>query len=349
MQGPYRLYGAELSPSSMKVRAYLQYKAIPFEWIGRSHARQDEVQRYAKAPLLPILVGADETVLQDSTPTIEALEADASEPSLTPDEPATAFVAALIEDYADEWLNKLMYHYRWSGEADQESAARRLVDGMFDADAPVERESIEAAVRERMTSRLRHIGAGAENAPILQTSFARLLDHLDAALASSSYLLGGRPSIADFGLAAQLEQMASDPTAGALIQTRAPNVARWLARMRAPRAEGGFDSFDAVTQRLAALAASELAGLYLPWAVANAAAVGADAPHVGADTADGQFRQPPQRYAARALAALRAKYARLSENAALAAWLGAGAAYLAASAPAASDESDSDEDEGDEE
>ena len=76
----------------------------------------------------------------------------------------------------------------------------------------------------------------------------------DAALASSSYLLGARPSIADFGLAAQLDQMRSDPTAGALIQSRAPNVARWLDRMRAPRAEGGFDSFEAIAQRLGALA-----------------------------------------------------------------------------------------------
>ena len=40
----YRLFGAETSPYSLKVRSFLRYKGVDFEWIGRSKAT-DEVSR----------------------------------------------------------------------------------------------------------------------------------------------------------------------------------------------------------------------------------------------------------------------------------------------------------------
>ena len=75
MTAPFRLYGAELSPYSVKLRSYLRYKGIPFEWLQRTDARQPDFQRYAKLPLVPVLVDADDNALQDSTPIIEKLDA----------------------------------------------------------------------------------------------------------------------------------------------------------------------------------------------------------------------------------------------------------------------------------
>ncbi len=36
MSDVFRIYGAELSPFSVKVRSYFRYKNIPHEWIIRS-------------------------------------------------------------------------------------------------------------------------------------------------------------------------------------------------------------------------------------------------------------------------------------------------------------------------
>jgi glutathione S-transferase len=319
MNAPFRLYGAELSPYSLKVRSYLRFKGLDFEWLERNAARQEEFARYAKAPLAPVLVDADDNALQDSTPTIETLERQFPEPSIIPENSAIAFLAALLEDYADEWLNKAMFHYRWSYPADQDSAAQRLIEKMFDgAGAP---EGIEDAVKTRMAGRLHYVGSSPENAPVIEASFAYLLGVLDRLLQQRPYLLGARPSLADFGFAGQIAQLLSDPTPGAMIRAQAPNVAAWAARMDNPRVEGPFASFDALKDDVAEVLRQEVADAYLAWAAANALAVASDAPRVNLEIAGRAFSQKPQRYAAKALAELKRKRAALSDDA-LAALLG---------------------------
>src|SRR5262245_26816453 len=106
MADTYRVFGSELSPYSVKVRSYFRYKRIPHEWLIRSAATETEFQQHAKLPLIPLVVAPDGGAMQDSTPIIEALERKYPEPAVQPDDPALAFVSALIEEYADEWGNK---------------------------------------------------------------------------------------------------------------------------------------------------------------------------------------------------------------------------------------------------
>jgi glutathione S-transferase len=345
MTAPFRLYGAELSPYSVKVRSYLRYKGLDFEWRARSNATQEEFQRYAKLPLIPVLVDADENALQDSTPIIEKLEAENAEPSIVPEEASLAFLSALIEDYADEWLNKAMFHYRWSYPEDQESAAKRISDMIFEgAEKP---EGIEEQVRTRMIGRLYHVGSSPETAPLIEGSFTRLLGLLDALLAKRPYLFGGRPSLADFGLAGQLAQLNSDPTPGALLRAQAPNVVKWLARMDAPKVEGTFASFDDVKGEIEELLRAEIAGAYLIWMDANARAVANDASGVSVDIGGTTFLQKPQRYAAKALGELKRKRA-LVDDEALAALLAATGVEALLAVFARDDDAGDDEDASDE-
>ncbi|MEZ5972146.1 MAG: glutathione S-transferase family protein [Hyphomonadaceae bacterium] len=331
MTAPFRLYGAELSPYSVKVRSYLRYKGLDFEWRARTNATQEEFQRYAKLPLIPVLVDAEENAFQDSTPIIEKLEAENPEPSITPTEPALAFLSALIEDYADEWLNKAMFHYRWTYPEDQESAAKRISDMIFEgAEKP---EGIEDQVRTRMISRLYHVGSSAETAPLIEGSFTRLLGLLDTLLGKRPYLFGGRPSLADFGLAGQLAQLDSDPTPGILLRTQAPNVVRWLERMDAPKADGAFASFADVADDVMELLRSEIAAAYLLWMDANARAVADDASGVSVDIGGITFAQKPQRYAAKAFGELKRKRAALEDEALAALLTATGIDALLASSP----------------
>jgi len=341
MTAPFRLYGAELSPYSVKLRSYLRYKDIPFEWLQRTDARQGEFTRHAKQPLVPVLVDANDTALQDSTPIIEKLEQEFPGPSITPEEPSLAFVAALLEDYADEWLNKAMFHYRWTYPEDQEHAARRIAEMLFEgAEAPA---GIEESVRTRMVSRLHHVGSSPETAPVIEGSFARVIVLLDKLVWSRPYLFGGRPTLADFGLAGQLKQLLSDPTPGAMIKAQAPNLVRWVERMDAPKDEGGFATFEAVRGDLVDLLREEVAGAYLAWMAANAQAVDDEAHGLSVEIAGRTFAQKPQRYAAKAFAELKRKRAQVDDEALAALLLETGCdAYLAPPATFASPEMEPD-------
>lgn len=345
MTAPFRLYGAELSPYSVKVRSYLRFKGVEFEWLQRNQARQEEFARYAKLPLIPVLVDADEAVVQDSTPIIETLEKEFPEPSITPADPALAFVSALLEDYADEWLNKAMFHYRWSYPDDQESAARRIAEMIFEgAEKP---EGIEDAVRTRMIGRLYHVGSSPETAPLIEGSFTRLLGILDRMLAGRAFLFGGRPCLGDFGLAGQLTQLLSDPTPGAMMKAQASNVVRWIDRMENPQVEGDFVPLATLRDELAELLRVEAAGAYLVWMAANAHAVADDAAGVSVEIAGATFTQKPQRYAAKAFAELKRKRAAV-DDAALTALLEETGCEAFLSTPADAEEAPEEEARGDE-
>ena len=320
MTAPFRLYGAELSPYSVKVRSYLRFKGVAFDWLERNQQRQEEFQLYAKLPLMPVLVDANEVAMQDSTPMIEALEQQFPDPSIVPDDPALAFLAALIEDYADEWLNKAMFHYRWAYPENRQSAAARLVAMLYE-DAPAPKDA-EEAVKTRMFARLHHVGSSPATAPLIEASFARLLAILQRLLGDRAYLFGARPCLADFGLAGQLSQLNADPSPGAMIKAQAPAVSAWLARMNNPRAEGDFLSFAGLRGGLTELLREEIAATYLVWMAANFFAVAEDSQGVGVDIAGVKFVQKPQRYAAKAYSELRRKRALLADNADLAALLG---------------------------
>lgn len=310
MVAPYRLYGADLSPYSVKVRQVLKYKNIPHEWLPRTMARQAEFARFAKLPLVPVMVGSDDFSQQDSTPIIETLERRYPEPSITPEAPALAFISALLEDYADEWVNKAMFHYRWTYEADQKSASQRLAAMMLDG-AEGDVGAIADTIRERMTQRLHFVGSSAATAPVIEGSYTRLIALLDAHLADRQYLFGGRPAMADFSVGAQLGQLLSDPTPGEIMRSRAPRVAAWVARLENAGVEGPFEPLAALEATLTPILREEVAACYLPWMAANATAAAAGEA-VDVHLPGGDFSQAPQKYAARSYMEIRGRYASVS-------------------------------------
>jgi glutathione S-transferase len=306
---PCRLFGSELSPYSVKVRSYLRYKGVPHEWIPRSAANQAEFQKHAKLPLIPLVVTPQGEGLQDSTPVIERFEATASGPSIVPDDPALAFLSALVEEYADEWGNKWMFHYRWSYPADCWATAERIARQMVGEQGPLAVAQARGAVAERMTGRLGFVGSNPVTRPLIEASFKRVVQMLDRHLASRPYVLGGRPAMADFGLWGQLYEAATDPTPGAHMRASAKHVLAWVERMVSPRPEGEFESWETLSTGLMPLLSEEVGALFLPWSAANAAAVQNAEKNFEVTLAGAAWSQEPQKYHARSLAEIRRKYA----------------------------------------
>lgn len=241
MARTYRLFGVELSPYSLKVRAYFRYKRIPHAWIARDTNSQEEYARHARLPLVPLVVTPDGQRMQDSTPIIDHFEARVPDPRLHPADPCPAFLSALIEEYADEWANNQMFHYRWRDAADQRSAAERIA--RLTRPGLSEEAYAEATeqIRRRMVPRLSFVGSSEATRDHIESSLDRLLAILERHLSARAYLFGGRPSLGDFGLSAQLYQCSTDPTAGALMRKVAPIVTAWAVRMLDPTDERDGD------------------------------------------------------------------------------------------------------------
>jgi glutathione S-transferase len=317
-QQPLRVIGLEMSPYSLKVRSYLRYKKIPFEWVSRSRKQEALFQKHAKVQLIPLVLFSDEDSLQDSTPIIERLEAEYPEPSIHPQDPAARFVSELLEEFGDEWCNKLMFQYRWGPKVDARSAARRIANLVFDR-YPM-RALIPLMVPfmiRRMVPRMAFAGANEINAPHLERSWRRTVALLEAHLAERAYLFGARPAFGDFGVWGNMNQAYSDPTCGAYLSDHAPAVVRWIQKMDDPIDEGDFEPLEKLMPTLGPLLKEEVAGRFLPWTVANARALEAGEPQTKIEFDGERYEQKTFKYHAWSFGKLKEKLALVGDDPAL--------------------------------
>ncbi|MAN74966.1 MAG: glutathione S-transferase [Henriciella sp.] len=313
----YRLFGAETSPYSMKVRAFLKYKGVDFEWVGRSSEKEQEFQSQAKVPTIPLLTSPGRAPNQDSTDILSAIENDHAEPSCVPDDAACAVLALILEDYGDEWLNKIMFRERWGQKADRDAAAERAMEQLFDGNLPRAKKKTRDQIAKRMRERLPLIGIERKNEKALKDSFERFIPLLNTHLENNLFIFGNRPSVADFSIAAQLSQMLMDPTPGAWLREHAPFVTAWCEFMDAPKAGDGFKSLEELKPTLLPIFSEELSKTYLPWAKATLEADIAKEDRVSVKLDRKAFEQVTQRYTATSFKSVQKAVRRLSDNEAL--------------------------------
>lgn len=317
MSDPYRIFGVELSPYSVKIRSYFRYKRLPHTWIVRNAASMADYQKFAKLPIIPLVVTPDDQALQDSTPIMEHVDARHPEPATLPEDPVCAFLSQLIEEFGDEWGNKWMFHLRWAREEDRLSAAGRLAVSMAPNDDESTRLAVREKVIERMTGRVHFVGSNAVTAPLIERSFRDGLVQLNAHLATRPYLFGGRPSWGDFGLWGQVYNAWTDPTGAAWIESGSPHVLDWIHRMLNPTDEGSFEGWASLEPTLLPFLRDQVGALFCPWSVANAEAMATGAEEFSVELAGQPFTQGPQKYHAKSLKALREKYAAVRDHSAL--------------------------------
>ena len=310
----YRIFGAELSPYSVKVRSWFRYKGIPHRWLLRSAGNQAEYQKYAKLPIVPLVVTPQNEGIQDSTPIIDRLEPRYPEPSIHPTDSTAAFISVVLEEFGDEWGNKWMFHYRWAREVDQLAAAGRLARMMMPDATEAQLSNAIAQVRERMTGRVWFVGSNSQTAGQIEESFRETLDLLETHLSTRPYLFGARPAFADFAMWGQIYNAWTDPTPGAIVESRALNVLAWIHRMLWPRAEGGFEAWSSLEPTLMPLLQGQVGRLFMPWTVANADAIAANREEFSIDLGGRMWTQKPQKYHAKSLGVLRQKYAALPDR-----------------------------------
>lgn len=326
----YTLHGALGSPYSMKMRALLRYRRLPHRWVHGPEARA--ALSHVKAPVIPVLEYPDGSFHNDSTPLIYALEARHAERSVIPPDPATAFIAHLIEDFADEWITKAMFGYRWLEEVDQLQMSRWLAFDALKGGGLSTSQGFAEQFRAREVGRMAIVGCTRANFPLIEASTRALLAALEAHVVERHCLFGTRPSLAEFSLFGQLSQLGTDPTAQAMMRRDYPYSFRWLLHIDDMSGiEGEWDSEGAGASEAAGQSEragqSEAAGapfapiitawlkqvgeIYMPFLLANAAAMEAGEETFSITAMGLPYTQGVFKYQLKCLADLRARYAAL--------------------------------------
>ncbi len=323
MSASYRLFGAETSAFSTKLRSFMRYKGLEHEWVARTQETEEALQEASRFTTLPVLVTASGFAVHDTTPTMEALEADSPEPQATPEDKVCAFLSVVLEDYADIWLSKAVMQYRWGRKKDRKAAAARAIDEYFVSQAPDNRKELEEQSIERMESSFAKMGLENDVGAAVEKSFKRFVKLLNAHLEKHLYIFGGRPSFADFGIAAQIGQLLKDPTSATIIEKDGQFIKAWVDMMDNPKPGGPFEAFDALEETLKPLFKKEIAVTFLPWGAANLEASLAREEEVVVLAGRDELKHAPLKSAARSFKDTRRKFSAQDDESDLIAFLDA--------------------------
>jgi len=229
-EGRYRLIGSTASPYAIKLRALLRYRRIPFDWVIMTKALRKQTE-HLRPNLIPVLQYPDGTFGGETTTLAYDLERRHRDRSVIPEDRAVAFVCDLLEDLADEWAVKPLFLYRWWDPEDQAYVSRWAAEEWSVSDAePGSAEEVEH-FRRRQISRMPILGATAENKPLLEESYNRILAAFEPNVGMTKYLFGSRPSLADFAWFGQLSELATDPTPMRIMREKAPFTDHWTRRL----------------------------------------------------------------------------------------------------------------------
>ncbi len=239
----YTLYGMPASLYTGKARAYLIKQDIEYlEMVPGNPRFLKEILPKIGRMIIPTVETPDGEIIQDSTEIIDYFEAKAlARQSAYPTAPRQLAVAHVLELYGSEGLLRPAMHYRWNfPEVNEAFIERNFADGLRPG-APAD-EALEAAQQgmKRMRMAAVAFGVSPETIPSIEAAYLELLELLQAHLSGAPYLLGGRPSLADYGMIAPLyAHLARDPHPSLLMKQRAHRVWGWTERMNARGDEHG--------------------------------------------------------------------------------------------------------------
>jgi glutathione S-transferase len=240
----YKLHGAPNSLYTAKARSYLIKQGIAFVNCAAGEARfRAEIVPKISRWIIPVLEGEDGALVQDGADIIAHFEAkgETRHPAY-PTTPRHALIGQIFELFGGEGLLRPAMHYRWNfDEVNRPFLSADFSASLAPAGAPDEaRAAIFDMASKRMRQAMASFGVSAETISMVEASYLELLDLFDAHLAGSPYLLGGRPTIGDYGLIAPLyAHLGRDPYPARIMQQRAHRVWRWTERMNRPDQDAG--------------------------------------------------------------------------------------------------------------
>jgi glutathione S-transferase len=272
----YTLYVMSNSPYSDKIRMYLRLKRLPVVEVRENLRNREQVLKARTGrTMVPVVITPADEAMNDSTHITRRLETACPTPALRPADPGRRGFDALVEDYADEWVVRVMLASRWLHEPDAEQnrtvIAADMTCGVHEVEMAVAREIFPQGI----TATLPPMGATRETLGFLLDDLRGLVADLDALFAAHRFVGGAGPTVADLALYGQLNQIRRDPTGRTIVGDPSRPHGRWLGDVerRGDGTAAEFPGDGAPDGDALAPLARRIAATYLRFAVANARAL----------------------------------------------------------------------------
>jgi glutathione S-transferase len=241
----YVLIGTEASQFSGKARAALRWKGIDVsETVATPEIYRDIIEPRVGYGVIPVLLTDDGRTIQDSSEIIDFADGIGSGPTIHPATPVQELVSLLLELYADEWLIIPATHYRWDYNGDW------IVEELGRTARPdasrAEQLEIGQVIAATMQDEVPRFGVSDDTISGIEAHYEGFLADFSAHLRKLPFVLGGRPSLADFALFGALYgPLYRDPASGERMRRLAPPVVEWVERMqKGPTGGGGLLADD---------------------------------------------------------------------------------------------------------
>lgn len=268
----YVIYGGELSLFTRKLEAALIFYGAEFVIESKTEENRQQIEIRAATHQVPVLQTPENWLIADTTPLLRMLDGRFPHRRLFPEGPA-GLLAHVLEEHFDEWIARVMVHYRWHYEDSARFASLKMANG-------------NSAIAERMLDwGPRACRATGTQSPQQQRAaedeYVRMLEAMERQLQETAFLLGERPTAVDCivlgGLRAHTN-MDPDPRK---VTANYPTVIDWAQR-RADTWDGSGELASLPESGFAQHVLGEMAATYQPYVLANRAALtaGAKAFHV---------------------------------------------------------------------
>ena len=228
----YILWGASWSLYTAKVRPYLIKKGIDYVEINPSHPHfNDSIMDKVGYFTVPVLETPEGEVIADSTEIMEFLEPKFPDLPMLPADKSLAALAHLIHSFGSEGLTKSAMYLRWNTSFDNRLFARS------EFERTLATPELADGFAQSMRAYLPILGVTLDHGVdvAIETSIDKLYQTLNEHFLNYPYILGGVPSLADYGLMGPLyAHHGRDPASSNAIKQRAPALYRWIETMQRP-------------------------------------------------------------------------------------------------------------------
>ncbi|MEM7219013.1 MAG: glutathione S-transferase family protein [Pseudomonadota bacterium] len=308
----YRLYGGELSLFTRKLEAALVFYGADFDFLPKEPANAAELETRSGTHQVPVLRTPENWMLADTTPIMELLDARFPGRELFP-AGDLGVLTHVIEEFFDEWVARVMVHYRWHYPESAEFAAQRIGRGHPERAAQILQWGPRACRATGTESPSQQQAAEAE--------YRRVLVAAEAQLQQTRFLLGDRPTAVDCIVLGGLRAHTYTDPVPKRVVANYPAVVAWAERGANDwDGSGELAPFPASTP-FARFALAELPLGYAPFVLANAAALAAGSKTCRAEVFGEEVSFLTRPYPERSRQMIRDRIARVGPSPAIATWL----------------------------